>query len=559
VAERTDQLIQQGDAREALDEVLRAIRRNRVRVVFTTLVVLLLGVALSMLWPNKYESSTKFALRDWYVVADSVLLEELGDLPLQKKLKSLENELRSRKRVEAVMNELQWPEWQDTAGKESERRNLLEKLADNLVVEMNAGVTGDYDIDVIFRWTHPRKAMDFVNRLRDNWIQLTLESYKKRLEEQRDRMEGVVRERETEYSNALAAEKAYQLEQSVPSLGSEEVNNQLKADYEQKLSATSAELESVVGELQRLQAELVAIPQTTPQARAPKTPEQAELLVKLQSAEAQLKAVCDPVTGYTPLHPRRKQLQSSYDVLLEQLKAAGYDPEGGIIQDATNPDWLVKQNEISAKHTRELELRALAARNQQDLEDVQHRQEMLPVARSELSRLAADVTLKSELLSEAKTIVQPLREKVAQYRAQSFGVDAQGFGTVQSGPFELLESGVEPDNPVLPITVIILAVSIVVGVLLGTLGPVLAEMTRSSFGTVKEVSRSLGVPVLGAVDIILTAHDVRARRVQQALTYVTMTLVLLSLAAAIWIYQFNPQVLPSALLRTLREVRMALT
>jgi hypothetical protein len=184
---------------------------------------------------------------------------------------------------------------------------------------------------------------------------------------------------------------------------------------------------------------------------------------------------------------------------------------------------------------------------------------MLPVVRSELARLQADVTLKGELLSEAKTEVQPLREKVTQLRAQSFGVDAQGFGTVQSGPFEILETGVEPDNPVLPITVIILAVSIVVGVLVGTLGPVLAEMTRSSFGTVKEVSRSLGVPVLGAVDIILTARDVRARRVQQALTYVTMTLVLLSLAAAIWIYQFNPQVLPSALLRTLREVRMALT
>jgi capsular polysaccharide biosynthesis protein len=559
VAERTDQLLQQGDAREALDEILRAIRRNRVRVVFTTLVVLLLGVALSMLWPNKYESSTKFALRDWYVVADSVLLEELGDLPLQKKLKSLENELRSRKRVEAVMNELQWPEWQDTAGKESERRKLLEKLGDNLVVEMNAGVTGDYDIEVIFRWTSPIKARDFINRLRDNWIQLTLESYKKRLEEQRDRMEGVVRERETDYSNALAAEKAYQLEQNVPALGSEEVNNQQKADFEGDLAKYSAELETVVGELQRMQGELAAIPQQVPQVRAPETDQQAQLLVKLQAAEAQLKAVCDPVTGYTPLHPLRKQRQSSYDSLLAQLKEAGYDPEGGIVQDATNPLWLAKQTEITAKHTRELELRSLVSKTQQSLDDIQHRQDMLPVVRSELARLSADVTLKSQLLGEAKTAVQPLREKVAQYRAQSFGVDAQGLGTVQSGPFELLEPGVEPDNPVLPITVIILAVSIVVGVLVGTLGPVLAEMTRSSFGTVKEVSRSLGVPVLGAVDIILTARDVRARRVQQGLAYVTMTLVLLSLAAAIWIYQFNPQVLPSALLRTLREVRMALT
>ncbi|HEX5010482.1 MAG TPA: Wzz/FepE/Etk N-terminal domain-containing protein [Planctomycetota bacterium] len=559
MAERTDQLLQQGDAREALDEILRAIRRNRVRVVFTTLVVLLLGVALSMLWPNKYESSTKFALRDWYVVADSVLLEELGDLPLQKKLKSLENELRSRKRVEAVMNELQWPEWQDTAGKESERRKLMEKLGDNLVVEMNAGVTGDYDIEVIFRWTSPIKARDFVNRLRDNWIQLTLESYKKRLEEQRDRMEGVVRERETDYSNALAAEKAYQLEQNVPALGSEEVNNEQRATYELDLAKNSAELETVVGELQRLQGELAAIPQQVPQVRAPETDQQAELLVKLQAAEAQLKAVCDPVTGYTPLHPLRKQRQSSYDSLLAQLKEAGYDPEGGIVKDATNPLWLAKQNEITAKHTREMELRSLVSSTKQTLDDIQHRQDMLPVVRSELARLSADAELKSQLLGEAKTAVQPLREKVAQYRAQSFGVDAQGFGTVQSGPFELLEPGVEPDNPVLPITVIILAVSIVVGVLVGTLGPVLAEMTRSSFGTVKEVSRSLGVPVLGAVDIILTARDVRARRVQQGLTYVTMTLVLLSLAAAIWIYQFNPQVLPSALLRTLREVRMALT
>ena len=559
MAERTDQLIQQGDAREALEEVLRAIRRNKVRVVFTTAVVVLLGVALSLLWPNKYESSTKFALRDWYVVADAVLLEELADIPLAKKLKSLENELRSRKRVEAVMNELQWTEWQDTAGKDTDRRDLLKKLADNLVVEMSSGVTGDYDVEIIFAWTHPRKAADFVNRLRDNWIQLTLESYKKRLEETKDRMEGVVREREADYSNALAAEKAYQLEQNVPALGSDEVNNQLKADYERELAGYSAELETVVGDLQRMQAELAAIPPETPQPRAPETQEQAELLVKLQTAEAQLKGVSDPVTGYTPLHPTRKKYQSTYDNLLVQLKAAGYDPASGLIQNAANPLWVVKAQEVALKNQREKELRQLVARTQQSLDTVQDRQDKLPVVRSELSRLQADVTLKDELLNEAKTEVQPLREKVAQLRAQSFGVDAQGFGTVQSGPFELLEAGVEPDNPVLPITAIILAVSLVLGVALGAMGPVIGEMTRSSFGTVREVSRSLGVPVLGAVDIILTARDVRARRVQQTLTYATMTLVLLSLAAAIWIYQFNPQVLPSALLRTLREVRMALT
>ena len=70
------------------------------------------------------------------------------------------------------------------------------------------------------------------------------------------------------------------------------------------------------------------------------------------------------------------------------------------------------------------------------------------------------------------------------------------------------------------------------GIALGVIPPVLKELTRSSYGSVKEVSRSLGVPVLGAVDLILTRRDVRARLVQQALTMTTMLLVLMALATS---------------------------
>ncbi len=559
MAERGDQTLGQGDAREALQEVLRAIRRNKLRVVFTTLVVLLLGVALSLLWPNKYESTTHFVLRDWYVVEDAALLEELGDLPLAKKLKTLENELRSRKRTEAVMAELQWIEWLETAGKESDRRDLAEKIATNLVVEMEGTLTGAHDIRLGFRWTSPRKAADFVNRLRDQWIQLTLEGYKKRLEEKRDRMEGVLAEREDDYHAALAAVTTYENEHKVPSLLSTEVNNQLRADYEVELTRVTAELETVAGDLQRLEAQLQAIPRDTPQPRAPQTQEQADLLVKLQAVEPQLRAVSDPVKGFTPEHPRRKLLQSEYDTLLALLKAAGYDPEGGIMVNQTNPAWLAVENERQAKQMRQLELRAQTTSLQKQLDEVQSRLDMLPVVSSELARLNATVAVRDQLVSESRLEVQPLREKVQQLRAQSFGTDAEGFSIPQNSPFEILETGVEPENPVLPITAIILAVALVLGVFLGAMGPVLAEITRSSFGTVREVGRSLGVPVLGAVDLILTSRDLRARRVQRGLTYATMALVLLSLAAAIWIYRSNPEVLPDALRRTLREVRMALT
>ena len=117
--ELTDTFGQPADARETLQEIVRAIRRNTVRVVFTTLVCLMVGYALTLIWPSKFESKTIFRMRDPVMVVGAVQVvarEDLQGLSETKKLDALQAELRSRKRIEAVMNELQWPEWLETAG-----------------------------------------------------------------------------------------------------------------------------------------------------------------------------------------------------------------------------------------------------------------------------------------------------------------------------------------------------------------------------------------------------------------------------------------------------------
>src|SRR5262245_21260925 len=185
-----------------------------------------------------------------------------------------------------------------------------------------------------------------------------MESYKKGLEEQKDRLEGVVQDRDADLNVALGAVKQYQEEHDVPALMSPEVNNQMKADLEKQLVAAQAELETVAGDLQRLTEEPQSIPKTTPAAVAPTTPEQAEILVKLQAAEAKLKAYSDPVSGYTPQHPVRKAAQSDYDSLIAQLEKTGYDTKGGVVQEQTNPDWVTKQQEFQKDQTRQRELSA---------------------------------------------------------------------------------------------------------------------------------------------------------------------------------------------------------
>ena len=556
MADVPDRTVQQTDPREAVQEVLRALRRDVPRVAFTTLVMLLVGGFLAMLWPNKYMSLTQFVLRDWRVVSDAVLLDELSDIPLARKLKTLENELRSRKRVEAVLDDLQWPEWAETAGKEAERRELILKIGSNLMVAMDADVTGAHNVTLAFKWTSPRKAADFVNAMRNMWIQLTIEGYERGIEQQKERMEGVVQQRQADYEAALSAVKTYQQEQRVPDLLSAEVNNQVLGELIVAQSASEAELESLSSQILEVQRKLETIPRVVEQSRPPDSPDQADLLVRLDAAEASLEKMSHL---YTPQHPKRKQAQTEHDRLLSELSATGYDLEGGRIVQQDNPDWVAAFQALLDLQQKESEKRALVNANQRRIDEARQRLDLLPVVTAELARRQADVDVKAKLLDEAMLAVQPLRERVQQLRAANFGVDTNGYSAVRGGPFEILETGVEPLHPVMPITAMILAVSLLLGLGLGAAVPILGELTRGSFGTVKEVSRSLGVPVLGAVDLILTARDLRARTAQRALTYATMALVLLSMGTALYIYWKSPDVFPDALRRTLREVRMFLT
>jgi hypothetical protein len=558
MAEVSDKLVQQSDPREALAEVLRAIRRNGLRVAFTTAVFLMLGLFLAMLWPNKYESETTFALRDWQVVSDAALLDDLGDIPLPKKVKALENEIRSRKRVEKVMNELQWTEWLDTAGKEADRRDLALKLGKNLEVEVIPDPTGTQNIHMTFRWTTAKKAADFVNRLRDTWILLTMEGYKKSLDDARDRMEAVVSERKADYEAALNAKRTYQRENRVPALNTEDVNNEIKGELVLQRQKAEADLEAVQSEITSINRQLEFTEKLIERPVAPATEEQAAALAALLAAEEALEVAKDPVTGYTALHWKRIRAQKEYDTAVTELEAAGGTVEERV-EMQTNPEWFAIAGMLEKAQAREREILGVLGSIRRAHDEAQSNLDRLPEVTQELSKLDTDISIAELLLADAQTDVQPLREKVQQWRSANFGTDSAGFALVSSSPFELLEVGVEPEHPVLPVSAIIMAVALIIGLGVGALGPVVAEVTRSSFGTVKDVSRSLGVPVLGAVDLILTARDIRARRVQQALTWATMLLVLLSLATGLYIYSEHPEVLPSALRRTLRGVRMALT
>lgn len=543
------------DPKEAIQQVLRALKRNISRVIFMALVFFMIGLFVAKIWPDKYESTTQFVMRDWQLV-DSTLLGDLEDISVTNKLRTLTAELRSRRRVEMVMNELQWVEWLETQQHPSQRRDLATKIGENLTASMEQDAIGAYNVTLAFQWTSAAKAADFVNRLRDVYIDLTLETHRRRLEEAKERAEKKVLDREVDFTNALKTQQSYERENDVPSLLSIDVNTQMKADLMLKLSDSKAELESAVQNIARLRAELDTIDKTIMIEKPPEDPEHAAALASYEGAKAAFDEIDQE---YFPKHPKHikaaKQLQAAKAALEEFGGSAAGE---ALMEEETNPDYYAAAKELEALELEEARQRALVESLEKELAAVNDRLEKLPVVQAEIERLKSEVAVAQELLAEAKVEVQPLREKVRQLRERalmSAGADAE---VVSGSPFEILEVGLQPENPVLPIDGIIVAVALLLGIGFGALGPILREMTRSSFGTAKEVSRSLGVPVLGAVDVILTARDTRARAVQQALTFATMLLVLMAIGTALYIFQYHPNIVPPGIQRTLREVTMAL-
>jgi uncharacterized protein involved in exopolysaccharide biosynthesis len=546
---------QQGpDTREMVQLFLEAIRRHLVRVVFTTLVFLLIGIGLTMLWPSKFESETQFILREARIISDASIMEDLEDIPLSKKLVSLDNELRSMRRVGAVLDELQWKEWLETAGRPSRRRALYLKVKSNMGVGMTADVTGGINATIAFQWTSAAKAADFVNRLRDSWIKAVLDGYRKGLEGEKERAEKLLLERQADYRDALEAVRTYEQDNDVPSLLSIEINNELKADTTSKLVEARASLESTVTEIEILRQKLkLLLPDLEMQVQ-PDTPEQLLAMQKLAKAQEKFAEVS---LKYMPANRKFRDAKTDLEVAEKALVEAGGLPTE-LTEVNTNPEYLAIGLDLDAKEELEREMRALVTTYEEEVESIDNRLQRLPVVTMDLARLNSDVTTASELLAASRLQIQPLRDRVKVMRDANSAVGQAG-GVVGTGSFEIIDVGLEPEKPVLPIGAVLLAVSLILGVGVGLMGPVVSELTRSSFGSVKEVNRVLGVPVLGAVDMILTTRDVRARSVQSALTITTMLLVLAALGTALYIYSFYPNVLPASVLRTLREVQLALT
>ncbi len=147
-----------------------------------------------------------------------------------------------------------------------------------------------------------------------------------------------------------------------------------------------------------------------------------------------------------------------------------------------------------------------------------------------------------ELLSDYE-IVQK-NHGVLESRLESAKLGRKADSTAENVRFRIVDPPRVPTTPSGPNRVLLSSVVLGVALLIGFAVAFLISQFRPTFDERQILSDTLGIPVLGSVNMVWTSEQVRARKVRNVSFVLTLSGLLLSFGIVLALYQFNIELLP---------------
>jgi uncharacterized protein involved in exopolysaccharide biosynthesis len=225
-------------------------------------------------------------------------------------------------------------------------------------------------------------------------------------------------------------------------------------------------------------------------------------------------------SGKTDKHPDVITTRAQIAGLADVIKSRGEKPE------AVSRDELLLLNELRDNEVRAQVFAGEIERHKADIAEFEQRIENTPRREAELSHLQTTY----ENLNDAIRALQLKKVEADMGRSMELANKGERF--------KIVESAKEPDHPVSPNRPLIIIAGVALGLLTGLGLLVLREASDTSFHTVADLQRTLGLPVLATVPRIELPAE-RARRLQllRRLVGAGSAILLLALGGALaWSY-----------------------
>ncbi len=541
----------QGQVQEFRD----ILKKRRWQVLLPALFVFALGCALAVIYPRKYVVSTQIELRPVQVAHDPLLKNPANSST--RDLGSAAQQIKHYTRIQEVINELQWSDFRDLQT-QTEQYEYILRVRDNLnVTQLDQGKQGTSFVEIEFKDIEGARAAEFLNRLALRWVTQVIERDRTILEKERDVLQNTSVQALSNHErlNGQIAELLKDAELDFSVLSAPGTRFGVTDDpYLTRLNTLGFERDTLEEELAALDADHARVaalherePETRPAEDSLASPAQAsgtstvERELTIETLKAQQKVL-------RPANPRWRTYQEQIQTLEEQNDAVRTLTD----QEVVRPEFVenTRRNELERElETLEGERGKLSQRMQvieNQMAETRHTYER----RVDTLRTAQGVKLDRDAAAERYRLVKAELEA----KEQALEVLKNAYGQ----PYEIVERAVAPDAPSEPNPMILVAGALVIGLALGLGSAVLAEFSKTGFRGVGDVSRVMGVPILGVVNSIVTAPERRRRRVQKLVVGVSSALILVGIGWITYAYHAHSEWLSTEVLQGIEGLRMKL-
>jgi len=518
---------------------------------------LLLGIGVGQLWPDSFQSSTLFMLRAAKLVDDSDLEKAINFVSIAAKQRTLILEIRSHARIEKVLRRLEWTEFIKAQMDPKELITFYGKVGSRLDVQLLDDGVGGTQVEISFTWNDPFKAAEFCNEVRNSWIDNKLESYMEDNLWKLEQAEVVLRQRKEDYHKAQQALEKFDNDTLFSSMGTLEELNRLQTELEIQATTSEAKVLSLGGQIADLENQLAVLPQKIELEQQKKNPEWEKAYREWQLNSAAYNQKRQRLTESNPELVKLREAMEVSKEKLDELEPYKYIVEG--LEGTINPEYSNKSATLTQLKPEYETAKETFRLNKERLIDVKEKIALLPSLMAEREYLQGEIDLTKELYQQAAEGINPIRERVSSFKTvQKAGAIWQPQSTFKSQTFEVLNNAVPATSPKNPMMIIIIAAFTIIGLGLGLVLSLAGEILKSSFSTPEEVMSFLKKPVLGSVNRIMTAAEIRSIKWKKILFTSTPLVMIFCLIAVLYICNRYPQLIPPSLVEQVNQIRESL-
>jgi len=540
-----------------LTDLLRALHKRRWQVVVPTLLVGTIGSSLAVIWPKRFELITRIEISDMRVEQDFILKnpQETG---ARREAPSANEHVKNYVRIKEIVerNPRLWPEYVNAAST-LEREQFLNNLKDKdlWAVSNDKARSGTIFVDVHYMDVDKDRGVKFLDELTKAWLDDVYDQGRENIHKEREELRLLVDERQRalqkvedsyyEQCKALGVDPLDVLGGDTRlKLDTEDWTFKTQASTRTQLTQTETQLATAETELQLAEDRYRAEPDTEELLEPVAGVDRADMI---REAENKLEELRKDFARFRPGYSQYDRKKLEIDELEAKIQALLEDerPEASKARSTPNP--RKKEYQLAVRDKEDLVARLKSDRDylQESLAALEEDGRQRNVRMRELETLRND-------REQAQVIFNEKRRELANKEQALRMYDAS------PKPWRIAQPPVPATTAPQPNGLLIAFASFVGGFALGMGLAVLSEFARSSYRTVADLASVMTVPVLGAVETIVTRREKRRRQASRAVAGLSTAVIVGSIGWITWMWYSAPERLPLEVQQAIEGLQKAL-